>query len=354
MPLTISVTDSLKKSVEAASGGRVTVMYTAKGQASYMAVIPQFNVQDIDPAMGTGVHPMFIVGGVTKPYRYIGLYPGVIRNGELLSLPGEDPANSMNFDSGLATARANGAGWGLMTNVDWAGIGQLCYKSGFQPRGNTDYGRSSDLTTERGVDSITGLIAAATGTATSRTRTGSGPVSWRHDATAFGISDLTGNVWEWSPGMRLNNGELQIIANNDAALVATDMTAASAAWKAIDGSTGALVAPGSVGTVKYAQSGSADYTLVRASGASFDGITNPGANPVSVAAIQLLKQHGLYPVANTGLGSDGIWTTLTGEMLPIRGGAWGNAATSGVFALVLSNVRAGTGTNIGCRPAFVI
>ena len=155
MPLTISVTDSLKKSVEAASGGRVTVMYTAKGQASYMAVIPQFNVQDIDPAMGTGVHPMFIVGGVTKPYRYIGLYPGVIRNGELLSLPGEDPANSMNFDSGLATARANGAGWGLMTNVDWAGIGQLCYKSGFQPRGNTDYGRSSDLTTERGVDSIT-------------------------------------------------------------------------------------------------------------------------------------------------------------------------------------------------------
>lgn len=353
MPLTISVTDVLRKSVEAASGGKVTVLYTAKGQPSYMAVIPKFNIQDIDAGMGTGTHPMFVASGVDKSYRYIGLYPGVVRNGELLSLPGEDPANSISFDTALATARANGAGWGLMTNADWAGISQTCWKNGTQPRGNTDYGRSSDLASERAVDAATGLLAAATGTATSRTRTGSGPATWRHDLTAFGIADLCGNVWEWSPGMRVNAGEINIIAGNDAALNATDMGASSTAWKAIDGATGALVTPGTAGTVKYATSGAVDYTLVRASGSSFDGMTNPGATPVSAAALQVLKQHGLYPVAATGLGSDVFYVDVSGERLPLRGGDWLSAANSGVFALYLGLARAIASTNFGCRPAFV-
>ena len=354
MALTISVIDALRKSVESASGGRITVMYTAKGQASYMAVIPKFNIQDIDAAMGTGAHPMFIVGGVEKAYRYIGQFPGVIRNGELLSLPGEDPANSINFDTALATARANGAGWGLMTNVDWAGIGQSCWKNGTQPRGNTNYGRSSDNLLETGVDAATGLRVPASGNGTSRTRTGSGPSSWRHDATAFGIADLCGNVYEWSPGMRVNNDEIQIIPGNDAALVATDMSATSSAWRAIDGATGALVAPGTAGTVKYALSGTADYTLVRANGQTFEGMTNPAAaNPVGAAALQLLKQHGVFPVSGFGLGGDGFYLTMTGERLPFRGGGWNSGALAGVFALYLSNPRSSAVADLGCRPAFV-
>lgn len=354
MALTISVIDALRKSVESASGGRITVMYTAKGQASYMAVIPKFNIQDIDSSIGTGTHPMFIVGGVEKAYRYIGQFPGVIRNGELLSLPGEDPANNINFDTALATARANGPGWGLMTNVDWAGISQTCWKNSTQPRGNTNYGRSSDNTTERGVDASTGMLALASGNATSRTRTGSGPASWRHDGSAFGIADLCGNVWEWSPGLRVNNDEIQIIPGNDAALVETDMSATSTAWKSINGATGALVAPGSAGVVKYALSGTADYTLVRASGQSFDGMTNPAAtNPVSAAALQLLKQHGLFPVAGFGMGGDAFYLTMTGERLPLRGGSWDSGASAGVFALGLINVRSNANPSLGCRPAFV-
>lgn len=60
-----------------------------------------------------------------------------------------------------------------------------------------------------------------------------------------------GNVWEWVAGLRLVNGEIQIIPDNDAAFASTDMSASSPLWKAIRASDGALVSPGTSGTLKY-------------------------------------------------------------------------------------------------------
>lgn len=122
MALTINIPNSLRAAVEAASQGRCTVMFTAKGQPSYMAVIPKFTVQSIDASLGTGTHPMFIVNSVEKSYRYVGLYPGVLKNGEVLSLPGEDPYNTVNHDTAVTNARACGTGWGLMTFQSAPGI----------------------------------------------------------------------------------------------------------------------------------------------------------------------------------------------------------------------------------------
>lgn len=355
MALTISVPDTLRKSVEAASQGKNTVLYTAKNQPCYMVVIPKFTVQSIDASLGTGTHPAFIVGGVEKDALYIGQHLGISRNAEMLSLPGVDPGNSLNHDQFVSLARANGTGWHVMSNVEWAAVMLWSWKNGFQPRGNTNYGKSSDVTTEYGVRGDG--IAPGTASGNARTQTGSGPTSWRHDNTPFGIADLCGNVWEWSPGMRLNAGEINIIAGNDAALNATDMAAGSAAWKAIDGATGALVAPGTAGTVKLSTSasGTADWTIYCGSGSAFSGTVNStGANPVGATALQVLKQYGLYPVASSGLGSDGYWADVTGERLPIRGVDWGVGASAGVSALYINSARGNASTNIGARPAFVI
>jgi formylglycine-generating enzyme len=356
MTITINAPDRLRKQVEAASGGKNTVLYTAKGQPCFMAVIPKFNVQDIDAQLGTGVHPAFIVGGVEKNELFIGQHLGSDSNSELISVPGVDPRASITHDAGITLVRNNGTGWHLMTNAEWAALALWCVKNGTMPNGNTAYGRDFAVTTEAGQRQDG--IAPGTASGAARTLTGSGPTSWRHDRTPYGISDLNGNVWEWTPGMRIVDGEIHVIADNDAALTATSFAVGSGQWMAIDGATGDLVAPGHANAVKYggANSGTNDYTLYRANSATFAGMVNSaGATPVSAAALEKLKQLGLFPMSGYGdLGADFFYITMTGERVPRRGGSWSNGSRAGVFALNLSSARSDSSTTVGVRPAFVI
>jgi len=348
---TIFVRDDLRASVEAATGGHVTVLYTAAGHPSYMNVIPRFNKEDINPALGTGTHEAFIVNGVTKSEIFIGQHIGTVVGGNLLSIPGSAPTVSQNFDTFRTQAAANGPGWHLMTNAEWAAIALWCWRNGTMPRGNTFWGRSSDAVWETAARVDGGAIGAATGSG--RTFTGSGPASWRHNGQASGIADLCGNVWEWVAGMRTQNGEINIIQDNNAANNTLDLSAASAQWRAIDSETGALVNPGTATSVRYATAGTANHTLVRASGASFEGMTNPGATPVGANALALAVSLGLFPVAASGLGGDGFWLDATGERLPLVGGAFDAAAASGVFARNLNVPRSHVASHVGARPAYV-
>ena len=369
----IFVKDDLRASVEAASGGRQTVLYTALGQPTYMNIIPQFDGQSVDVSLPAGPHEMFMVNGVAKNEYFVGTYPGRVFNGELLSLPGVDPSASISHDQAVAYARAGGAGHHLMSNAAFAGIALWCRANGFQPRGNTNNGRSSDAAweTARRVDALSPGAVSGSG----RTLTGSGPLAWRHDNSSAGISDLCGNIWEWTPGVRIMAGEIQIIAGNNAAMPSTDLSATSTEWKAINGATGALVTPTFTGTiaggdyvpttansVRLAASGVANYTLVRGFGQSFEAMTNPGATPVGTVALALLKSLGLFPVASLLGGTiaapvangDGIWFTLPDERMPFRGGSCLNCSGAGLFALSLEVQRTSASTNIGARPAFVL
>lgn len=346
MPITINVPDQLRRSVEAASAGKLTVLYTAKSQPCYMAVIPKFTLESIDFSLGTGTHPAFIVGGVEKSELFVGQHLGHRLNDEMVSIPGVDPINKLNHDQAVSLARSNGNGWHVTSNAEYAALQLWCWKNGFQPRGNNSTGKDYSAPDEKGVISGDG-----------RTLTGSGPASWRHDNTPFGIADLNGNTFEWAPGMRILDDEIQVIPDNDAAQLSIDLSAASVLWQAIDGATGALVAPGSAGTVKYASasSGTADHSLYCSSGSNYSAMQNSaGVNPVSAAALQKVKALGLFPVAQQGLGSDAFYINTAGERLPIRGGHWSYAGGAGLFCLNLSNARSYSITSLGARPAFVL
>ena len=352
--LTILIKDSLRQSVEVASGGLQTVLYTAKGQPTYMNIIQKYDMSTIDASL-SGTHPAFIVDGVEKPEIFIGTYQGRIVNGELLSLPNVEPSHSTNYDNFLAAARACGNGHHLITNAEWSAVALQCYKDNTQPMGNSYYGRSSEdpLLIGRRAD---GLNPGNT-SGSARTLTGSGPVQWRHNGKENGIADLSGNVNEWNSGLRLLNGEIQVIADNNASKLAINLGAASTEWKAIDGETGNLVTPNgagtTVGTIKYADGGTADYTI---NGGSFGAIRNLSTTkPVTAVALARLKALCLYPhIENTAsYNGDYFAKTMTDERLPVRGGHWYYAAAAGVFALYLSYARSNTYTSIGARPAFV-
>lgn len=352
--LTILIKDSLRQSVELASGGLQTVMYTAKGQPTYMNIIQKYDMSTIDASL-SGTHPAFIVDGVEKPAIFIGTYHGRIVNGELLSLPNVEPTHSTNYTNFLAAARACGNGHHLITNAEWSAVALQCYKDNKQPMGNTYYGRSSEnpLLIGRRAD---GLNPGDT-SGSARTLTGSGPVEWRHNGKENGIADLSGNAWEWNSGMRIFNGEIQVIADNNASKLAIDLGAASTEWKAINGETGNLVTPDgsgtTAGTIKYADGGTADYTI---NGGSFGAIRNLSTTkPVTAVALARLKALCLYPhTENTAsYNGDYFGKSMTGETLPIRGGAWGDAASAGVFASRLTYARSTTYAYLGARPAFV-
>jgi len=363
---TIFVKDNLRSSVEAATGGKVTVLYDDKGYPSYMNVVPKFNCEDIDAALGTGVYPAFIVNGVEKSQIFVGQYQAIVKDSRAVSLPGVDPATSVNFDNALLYCKNKGQGWHLMTNAEWCALAYWCWKNSSQPRGNTNYGRSHAATYETGrrVDGAAPGVA----TGTPRTYTGSGPASWRHDNTWAGIADLVGNVWEWVGGLRLNVGEIQILPNNDAADNTKDHGAASSAWKAILASDGSLVNPGTAGTLKYdsASAGTTGSVGVpqlddvidnsNAPASGDDGYTSVDfqslAADAGITVPTLLKRLLLFPHAATGLNGK-IYVQNYGERMPCRGGNWGHGARAGLFALDLDHLRLSSGSNIGFRPAFV-
>ena len=362
---TIITKDSLRSSVEAATGGLCTVLYDDAGHPSFMRRIPKMRIEDLYPDLGlTGTHPAFIVDGVEKSELFIGMYPASLVDSYAVSLPGMDPANYLNFDSAVTYCKNKGTGWHLMTNAEWALLGALGIKTGFQPRGNTYWGQHYEAKHETGTLAPgASELGVKNDELHGRTLTGSGPVSWRHDNSPAGIADLVGNVWEWTGGLRLNGGEIQIIKDNDAA-ADVDMSADSSEWKAIL-QNGTLATPGTTDTLKYDAAGSGGTGAVvlnttienqypspdssASSSCAFTAIT--AKSEVTIPA--LLKLLSLYPIdTTTPVGS--IWVRNAGERLALRGGGYGISSGAGLFGLNLVVNRTNRGRDVGFRPAFIL
>ena len=336
---------SAERIVATQSGRSVRLIFDNEDKPSFMYRVPLGMNSGVELPGGNTPHPAFIVNGSEIREFWVGAFPASLDGGKAYSIPGVDPAASITFDNSFNACTSKGAGWHMMSNAEWGYIQAWCMANGFQPRGNTNLGRAYDRVLETGTRPEAFKPGEAGGHG--RTLTGSGPHTWRHNGMEFGIADLVGNVWEWCSGMRLVDGEIQIIPNNDSAL-GLDNTVLSPHWQAIL-ADGSLVAPGTADTLKL---GSAEpFLRTTTDNGSISGFTwnNVAAD---VAVPDLLRQLALFPQSGGGhIGS--LWFNASGERLPIRSGARSSAAAAGLSAFSLNSARSNAITTTGFRLAYI-
>ncbi|WP_461367099.1 SUMF1/EgtB/PvdO family nonheme iron enzyme, partial [Candidatus Darwinibacter acetoxidans] len=343
------------------SFGRNDVIFDDQGNPSIMVRIPETRLNVLDSSWGNALHPAFIVNGQAVSELWVAKYQaftvGSGTSERAVVLRRRDPRVYVTFDQALTACKQKGARWHLTTNAEWAFLLNWCRMNGFWPRGNNSYGRDYSRTSEHG-EVIYRYQSGGTWY-NGRTATGTGPATWSHDGTPFGIFDLNGNVWEWVGGLRLVDGEIQILENNNAADNTKDQSADSTEWKAImpDGS---LVEPGdgTEGTLKYDATnvdGSGNIVLatsvVNPSSGSSVNTTFRDLTARDVDAPALLHQLGLFP-KDTNYGVGTVYMLNRDERLPRRGGHWYNTSDAGVPSLGLSAPRSRSSHGIGFRPAY--
>lgn len=343
LPVSAYIKDVHRHAVERASGGRQTVLYDDLGNPSVMNIIPIFRYEDLGYSadMGSGVVSCFDVGtGTNKSEIFIGAFQSSLVGSRAVSLPRTDQATSVNFDTAKGYCANKGAGWHLMTMHEWAAISLWCMANGFEPRGNTNYGRAHDRYVERGRRMDGGLPGDTAGAA--RVHCGSGPDAWRHNNSPWGISDLVGNVWEWLDGFKLQDG--QIIAS-------TFNTQAEASWAAQAAYFDSTLTTGGAPKLSDAvvnrlgaigDNQNAGYSANEA----FNVMTKAG----TYVSNQLLKRLLVEP--STVLPKGRVYMRNFGERLPYRGGDWNSGSPAGLAALGCDGSRVSAHSSIGFRLAF--
>lgn len=343
----------------ASFGGNNKVIYDDLGKPSIMVGVPKMKFSDIITGGSQATLPWWIVNGEEQDVIWVSKFINVVVNDRAYSLPMKDPKCSVNFDQALTYCRNKGNGWHLNQNGVFAALVLWAEKNGTTPRGNTNWDASYEKAWERGVNTYKDpTYDDGRG---GRTATGSGPVTWYHDWSPAGIADLCGNVWEWVSGLRLNNGEIQIIADGNAMKSDCSMAAGSTEWKAIM-PDGTLVAPGTSGTLKFdgtsndKSSPKIDTSVTVTTTDDADSylrnqyIKNIEAEE-GVDVPNILIAAGLFP--QEGMTSPGgIWVRTNGERLPIRGSGFFNTSNGGAAALSLNHTRSSSYYYIGFRSAF--
>ncbi len=360
--------------LEAASGGKNTLLFDDLGRPSVMVRIPMFRWSDVLDGAPEEPCSAFVINGKVHDSIYISKYMNVIEYGRAYSLPGRDPENTLSIDEAREACARKGKGWHLLTNAEWCALAHWSIRNGTVPRGNAFFGGDDRRPWDRGV-----LSEQQRGyglTDEMRTLTGTGPDRWNHDGGPWGVSDLNGSAWDWVSGLRTVDGEIQIIPDNDSAL-GVDESEHSTLWRALM-PDGTLVAPGTPGTLRYdgCQPGTdspedigilggyrlndklenKNYTgseadiAHRAYGWNLFRDLNPveGLNlPFIAWALGAVPAPGDYK-------DDSIFFLRNyGERVAARGGSWLNNRLGGMWDLYLRESRAFIYPDIGFRAAWV-
>lgn len=385
------------------------VKYDADGNVAGVFVkFPKMKSSDLVEGLPEHTHPAFIINGVEQDYILLGKYKGGengVSGGALVSLPNINPARSLGADQCLSRMKLAGPGITGMTCADGGFIKLLAQKMGWAPKGNTAWGQShKDASSWEAAKAITVgterayngyiykcLIAHTTsaelrpdiaptywqrgkfvgGTSNDgtpdaahqtgyRTLNGTGPLDWYLGSDPALLADIIGSSLEQQYGYRLYDCELQILENNNAADPDADLSASSAAWKAIlpnksdDGYT--LVTPGTTGTLHWNWLNSeitldtqCDDLTVGAKGQSF---TTLAVNSERLPYIpHIVKELGLFPTGSNDK-TEGYYYVnfVAGERFPRRGGSYPAGSGAGLGYVHADHERGFAAPAYGCRP----
>jgi hypothetical protein len=363
---------------------------------------------DLVAGLPEHTHPAFIINNEEKDSILLGKYKAGengVSGDALVSLPNIMPARSLGADQCLSRMKMAASDITGMTCADYGFIKLLAQKEGWNPHGNNYWGQDYRDATAWSVNSsvtegqerayegylykclishktvaelkpdiaptywkrgefIGGISqdnAKDTNSQTGyRTLNGSGPLDWYLGNDPANMADLIGSSLEQQYGYRIVDCELQILENNNAADPDADLSATSAAWKAILPHTSddgfSLVSPGTSGTLhwnflnnKIVLDTQCDDLTLGSKGMNFKDLT---ANTDRLPYVPyIVKELGLFPTDSDDKTQGYYYVNFTtGERFPRRGGHYSHSSNSGLGYVFAGNERGYTDPGYGCRP----
>lgn len=349
-------------------------------------------------------HPAFMINGEEQDHILLGKFKSaeLEENGTLYALPNMPPRVEAGHTAFLERMRAFGSGAGGLTIADHGLIVLIAHKNGWTTRGNNDqlydyrdiarwgetanYNAGDRCAYKGGIYECTASnsffwcfpdtcpafwkrVGSAGGTPVNpdsnptgyvgnQTLNGTGPAEWYLGGDMAGICDVQGNVYEAVYGVRLVDGEIQIIGdNNNAADEHADLSD-TGAWKAIKpGSTAlgyTLVAPGTEGTVRYTFQND-KITLDTAAVTQTNKVQSCAFKDIAVNTTniptmpQILYELGLAPLPGTGVDGHFSFWDNKGTLFACRGGYYGSGEKAGVACLTFDYDYNCDGAECGAR-----
>lgn len=272
------------------------------------------------------VPDMFKVNGKTVAAVLISQYTNAIINRVPVSMPYQKPVENKNYEDAAELCRRKGKGWHMMTNAEFVFLLEEAARLGHTIGGNNSCGKNGGYC----YDGYSAL-------------TGTEPLAWSHDGTKDGVFGLCGNFWEWVLGLRLRNGIIEYIKDNDAAERVHGPE--DTEWKAAEVDGKVLKLSGGRGVTLTTGEVESDWD-----GCHYSELELEGLEEVP----EILHRLGVVP-GNWKNETAGLWADSSlKEAVPIRGSSFDNPSFGGAAALFLNDPRSFSGHSISFRSALYL